>query len=207
MGSQTTQVEKEKVRLVLDTKGVPEKEINILLDEKGGYWQKSKDGGDFWRMSVVLMNNENICPTLLFNIREQMAVVEERWNKKIQFTYNHGEDNYLFGINEFDNKGTPIKEEDLSIWRLKQRPNSGGAQGSGTKGGFPPQPLAELFIGTIEECNNKLRDESKKWYLAEQKIFLNETDGYKSPLGYAILKRNRYTPVAPTPTQAPSLSS
>ena len=188
--------------MVLDTKGVPEKELKNLLDETSGYWMKTKDG-DFWRISVVLMNNENVCPTILFNIREQMAAIDDRVDKKIQFTYRYGEDNYLFGINEFDKKGVPIREEDLTIWRLKQKPNLGGGsssfQGGGGKG-FAPQPLQELFMGTIDECNIKLMDESKRWFLAEQKIFLNETDGYKSPLGYAILKRNRYIP-PPTTSQ------
>lgn len=192
----TAQQEKEKVRIALEASEIPATEVEDLISETSGLWAKStKEGSNLWYIPVKLV--ERISPTFLFSLKSKLETeVPDRANKKVSFTMKIKEDNYLFGLNETDQDGKAQDEMRMTIWRVKQNPAS--SFGSGTGGasrGFPPQPLAELFIGSIVECNTLLKDESKKWYLVHQEIHIDPNT--QMPAVYVILKRNRYTGAPP----------
>ena len=202
MSSQTQQQDnREKVRLVLETANIPASELEDFISEDNGFWMKAQDG-DLWHIPVKILSNDKVCPTLIFNIREAVSQIDDRKNKKISFSLSYNNQTYICGINEFNRDGKPIEEDKLTVWRVKQKQGGGSSsfQGGGGNKGFAPQPLAELFIGTIEQCNIKLMDESKKWYLADQKIFMTNEEG-ETVAAFAILKRNRYVPPPPTTSQ------
>lgn len=171
---------------------IPETELEDLISETSGLWAKSsKEGSSLAYIPVKLL--ERICPTFLFNLKSKLETeVPNRADKKVSFTVKIKEDSYLFGLNETDKDGKPQEEMKMTIWRVKQDPSrQSGSFGGGASKGFAPQPLGELFIGSIEQANQLLKDESKKWYLADQKMEIHMDTGVA--IAYVILKRNRYT--------------
>lgn len=172
----STAQQKERVRVNINESEVTASEIEYLISPNAELW-KTGDNKDF--ENAFLNDVRKLSPSFCFLLDKELDKPENK-DKSVNFVFK----DYLFGVR--DTGGHKF------LWRKKSSGGTGGG-GSGSGGKYPPMPLAELFFGTIDECNKLLKDEGKKWYLADQSIIINPEDG-RSVMGFAILKRNRFVP-------------
>src|SRR3982751_4686862 len=204
MSSQVTSSQREKIRIEIKPDEVPNEELELILENpevKTGNDNDQQPKEPLWKVSDNNAKFENtlyksfkyLAPAFSY-ILDTESNKNENKDKTINFIFK----NNMFGFR--NNAGY------IFLWRIK---SIGGSSGSGSSNSSRPQnpPLAELFFGTIHECNAKLTDESQRWYLAETQIVKNEQaviasadqiSNIPSVTAYGILKRNRFIPTTMT---------
>lgn len=170
MSSQQQEI--EKVRIDVQKSEIPAEEITDLVSANDKLWRH----GENTKFENALLDKLEITSPTFCNILQEGINKPENQGKKVSFSF----EGFQFGIRE--DKSTGYK----MVWRLKLS-GGGGGYNSGNKS--PPMPLAEIWVGTADAANDLLKDESKRWYLADQKI---QVENSGIPQAFVILKRNRF---------------
>lgn len=165
------QVQKEKVRIPIEENKVPVAEVSEVIENPSSVWKASGDNADF--ENTLYENFKHIASKFCTLLDEELHK-PENVGKQVSFIFK----NYMFGIK--NSSGYEF------LWRRK----TGGGGGGGSQYGNKQQyPLAELYFGSVEECNEKLKqDTQNKWYYVDTKMDIS-SDGI--PLAFVILKRNK----------------
>lgn len=196
MSQVATSTQKEKIRIEIKPDEVPNEELQFILENpevKTGNDNDQQPKEPLWKVSDNNAKFENtlyksfkyLAPAFSYILDTELNKSENK-DKTLNFIFK----NNMFGFR--NNAGY------VFLWRIKS------ISGSGSSSSKPQNPpLAELFFGTINECNAKLTDESQRWYLAETQIVKNEQaviasadqiSNIPSVTAYGILKRNRFIP-------------
>lgn len=164
--------QKEKVKIPFDMEKIKdddkekfERELEMLLstNENDNTWKKSAKS-EYWNIpaSAVKMGLPIFFGIFMSHISLNASKDVVVTLEGHEFTYN---------------------DEYKTIGRLK--PGTGFK-----KSDYKVYPLGELFFGTIEQCNEKIREDSKSsWYFVDQHIHMQESYG----VCFATIKKNKST--------------
>lgn len=161
--------QKEKVRIAFKDSDIDEKEIKALTAPDDKLWKTSDGNKDF--ENVFLEEFSKIAPSFCYKLHEEINKPENK-DKSVSVTFK----DFMYGVR--NQAGYNF------LWRKK---NSFGGSGGGQKTVYP---LSEVFCGTADECNEKLKDITKNWYLAGQQVLVSPEDNH-TVLGFFFLKRNK----------------